>query len=108
MSTLTASAARMSSEIRLARAALHQEVDAGERSLAALIEARHSAVLGVRCYQLAFWLYRVGEQKATHILRGLPGHLPLARLEDDERALLLLRVRAEERRIQKYRTRSCA
>lgn len=90
--------------MRLLRAFLHREVAAGA-SLAALIEADHPAIQGVRCYQLVAWLPWVAEGKATRMVRAMPGHVPFRRLRPMQRRLLLERVVAYEQRL---RARSAA
>lgn len=88
---------------RLLRVFLRNEVKAGG-SLGDLIEQDHPVVQGVRVFLLVKWLYWMGEERTTRMVRGLPGHVYFRCLTPGQRATLLERVRAYEgRKIRHHR-----
>jgi len=96
-----------SCEKRLLRAFLHREVAAGA-SLGVLIEGDHPAIQGVRAYQLVAWMPMVGPGRATRLVRGLPGHLPVSELTRGQLDLLLERVVRHEERACRHGVESMA
>lgn len=82
-------------EARRLRAFVRREVMGGA-SLASLIEQDHPALDGVRAYRLLEWMPSVAMPTGLRLLRGLPGHAPLGFFSEEERSLLLLRVRRYE------------